>query len=242
MSPKSTPEWAQRCIWMSAGLVTYKICDREFDCDRCPLDAGLREGTLVGSHAADRTAAAGKTGMFPDDRRYSNGHTWLKTVGPNAERQRFGIDAFAAAIIGHCGGVSWQVSPRTVARDAALCQLDLGLGTLSVRAPLSGIVVQGNPSLRREPGLLVTLPYEDGWILEFQLLDAAGLGELITAEVARKKAQMDLQRFRRRIAVQLFTDQQTVGQCAADGGEPLADLRQMLGGAFYLDLLHEMIY
>jgi glycine cleavage system H lipoate-binding protein len=233
---------------MSAGLVTYKICDREFDCDRCPLDAGLREGTLVGSHAADRTAV-GKTGMFPDDRRYSNGHTWLKTAGPDVAWQRFGVDAFAAAIIGHCGGVSWQVSPRTIAREAALCQLDLGLpfsrnsgNGLSVRAPLSGIVVQGNPSLRREPGLLVTAPYEDGWILEFQLLDAAGLGGLMAAEVARKKAQMDLQRFRRRIAVQLFTDQQTVGQCAADGGEPLADLRQMLGGPFYLDLLHEMIY
>ena len=31
-----------RCVWMEAGVVGYKLCDREFDCDHCPFDAALR--------------------------------------------------------------------------------------------------------------------------------------------------------------------------------------------------------
>jgi len=29
------------CVWMDAGVVNYKLCDRAFDCDRCPLDQAL---------------------------------------------------------------------------------------------------------------------------------------------------------------------------------------------------------
>jgi glycine cleavage system H protein len=243
MPQRLLPDDAQPCIWMSAGLVTYKICDRRFECDHCPLDAGLREGTLVGVHGEGRAAPRRTAGVFPEDRRYSSGHSWLKTVGPLDDgRQRLGLDAFAAAIIGHCDGVRWGVSPRTVSQDEAICHIDLGLGMLSVRAPLSGVVVDGNPLLEREPGLLVTAPYDDGWILEFRVLDVAELSGLMTAEVARNKARMDLRRFRRRIAVQLFADAQAVEQGTPDGEELIADLRQMLGGAFYLDLLQELIH
>ena len=30
-----------RCVWMDAGVVNYKLCDRGYDCERCPLDQGL---------------------------------------------------------------------------------------------------------------------------------------------------------------------------------------------------------
>lgn len=29
---------------MDVGLVTYKICDHNFECAKCPLDQGLRPG------------------------------------------------------------------------------------------------------------------------------------------------------------------------------------------------------
>jgi hypothetical protein len=29
------------CVWMDAGVVNYKLCDRGFDCERCPLDQAL---------------------------------------------------------------------------------------------------------------------------------------------------------------------------------------------------------
>lgn len=35
-----------QCVWMQAGVVGYKLCDRGFDCDLCPFDAALRGQAL----------------------------------------------------------------------------------------------------------------------------------------------------------------------------------------------------
>jgi hypothetical protein len=43
------PAGSLPCVWMAAGLLAYKLCDRGFDCESCPLDCALRrsgEGRL----------------------------------------------------------------------------------------------------------------------------------------------------------------------------------------------------
>lgn len=39
---------AQACVWMEAGVLRYWLCNHDFDCDNCPLDAALR-GVPAGS-------------------------------------------------------------------------------------------------------------------------------------------------------------------------------------------------
>lgn len=42
-SPPPLPAYGgMPCIWMSAGLVAYKLCDRGFECDGCPFDRAMR--------------------------------------------------------------------------------------------------------------------------------------------------------------------------------------------------------
>jgi hypothetical protein len=78
---------------MSAGLVRYKLCDRDFDCERCPLDAALR-GDAEWREAEPTRADEPRRGLaFPDDRRYSDGHLWAFDRGGIA---RAGVDALAA--------------------------------------------------------------------------------------------------------------------------------------------------
>jgi len=38
-----------RCVWMDAGVINYKLCDRLYDCDRCPLDQALQRRPSVQS-------------------------------------------------------------------------------------------------------------------------------------------------------------------------------------------------
>jgi len=33
---------APACIWMQAGVIRFWLCDRDYDCQNCPLDAALR--------------------------------------------------------------------------------------------------------------------------------------------------------------------------------------------------------
>jgi hypothetical protein len=107
---------------------------------------------------------------------------------------------------------------------------------------LKGKLRSGNPALDEEPSRLVTAPYEEGWLVEVAADDPVEPSDLLTADAARENTRLDLQRFRHRLAMQLFDDTQGVGRTSPDGGEVLTDLRQMVGGAQYLALLQELIH
>lgn len=36
------PSGDMPCVWMSAGLLSFKLCDRQGECETCPLDRALR--------------------------------------------------------------------------------------------------------------------------------------------------------------------------------------------------------
>jgi len=183
------------------------------------------------------------TRVFPEDRLYSTGHTWIQEFETDGDRVlRLGVDTFAAAIIGQCSAVSCKASNSRVRRHETICEIDLGMGCLPLGAPLSGVVVSENHILQGDPIQLVTAPYGDGWILDFAVDRNAKLQGMLEGEAAREQAGLDLRRFRRRVALQLFADMSDVGPSLADGGKLLTDLRQMLGGVRYLDLLRELIH
>lgn len=31
-----------KCIWMTSGVIDYKLCDNNFDCENCPFDKVIR--------------------------------------------------------------------------------------------------------------------------------------------------------------------------------------------------------
>lgn len=245
MSHPVVPWHCQPCVWMSAGLLRYKLCDRGFDCERCPLDAGLR-GTSRGRCDGEALLAPDQDAeLFSNDRRYANGHSWVQQVGRGSwRRMRLGLDAFAAALIGHCDGVCWQTPETTLAVGEFAYQIDLGLGTLPVGAPLHCVMVRGNPTLQAHPEQLVTDPYGEGWIAEVAAIDPAEADFVFNAEKAREKARHDLRHFRHSMALHLLSeaDANQLGSTLPDGGELCVDLRRMLGGQTYLQLLRELIH
>ena len=36
-------ESKKRCIWMDAGVVQFKLCDKDFDCQSCEFDRAMTE-------------------------------------------------------------------------------------------------------------------------------------------------------------------------------------------------------
>jgi glycine cleavage system H protein len=237
------PDGRQSCLWMTAGVLNYRLCDRDFDCDHCSLDAALRTRRPAGPRHEALLAPTRETWGFPDDRRYTRGHCWLQACGcPNDGSVRLGVDAFAATLIGRCQSATWHASPSALACGDPLCHVDLGIGILPISMPIRGQVTRGNDALADSPCRVVTEPYDDGWIVEFRAEDSRDLDGLLSADAACENARLDLQRFRRQVAVHLFDDATGIGRSLPDGGELIADLRQLLGGTNYLDLLREMIY
>ena len=244
MSHPVIPAGAQPCLWMSGGLLTYRLCDREFECDGCPLDAALR-GDPLGTLPHEALLVPDcDSGNFPDDRLYTTGHLWIQAAADCQDGTlQCGLDAFAAVFIGRCCRVTYNTSARVCSQGETLCQIDMGMGTLRIGAPVRGTLVDTNPTLPDRPNQLVTAPYADGWIARLIPADASAVEGLWNAEKARERTRFDLQRFRRQVAMQLLAeDAGRVGRCLADGGEPVTDLRQMLGGRTYVELLRQLIY
>jgi glycine cleavage system H lipoate-binding protein len=231
------------CVWMAAGLVSYKLCDRDFDCSHCPLDVALRGGATA-TAGDDFGLGHRRHGEgFPDDRRYANSHLWVATgCRPGEPTVRIGLDSFAAALLPYPVRAVRLGGPRSLKRGEVICDIELREGTLSVRAPVSGEVECENPALAERPGLIVESPYRDGWLVDLMpSSDDTAFDEFVDADVARERTSQHLRRFRRRVARHLLKDAASVGPCMADGGEALTSLSEILGGAMYLRILREVL-
>lgn len=244
MSNGVDPGSAQTCIWMSAGLLTYKLCDRDFDCETCPLDAALRgvPQTLNAQHEATAGLERQTEISFPEDRLYSAGHTWVQQMnGPN-ERHRFGLDSLAASLIICPRQIRWNGAPRVVQRGETICAIEFDGGSLRLGAPVVAHLSGRNQVLDDDPADVLSAPYGGGWIVDLDHIEESELDRLLSAEAAREQARLDLRRFRRRIALHLLADAGSVGPTLADGGELLADPWRILGGVRYLELLRELVH
>lgn len=51
---QAPPQGVLPCVWMSAGLVSFKLCDREGECEGCPFDRAMR-GLPSGAPRARRS-------------------------------------------------------------------------------------------------------------------------------------------------------------------------------------------
>jgi glycine cleavage system H protein len=230
------------CVWMRAGLIRYRLCDRDYDCDSCPLDAALH-APAVRSHPRPYVSAAETTTAVPPDRRYADGHTWVQELtARDGARCRLGLDAFAAAIIGTAIGLRPAGTDRALECGDLLCDLDIGLGLLSLGAPVNGRLVQLNPLLRERPGEVVHEPYGAGWIAELADVRELDLRRLATSQAACERTRADLTRFRRAVALRLFADL-GAGELGWLGmGQRLTELPQMLGPVGYLELVAGFVH
>lgn len=257
----SDPDTVRPCLWMSAGLVSYKLCDRDFDCDLCPFDSALRGGSRPVPALVDLAGAPVAALTFPEDRLYGTGHTWVRKEAAGA-RVRVGLDAFAVALIGAIRRVrpsrgSDGAAPGPLERPGAsvLFEIDLDLGgvpgRLPVATPVAGTPSRWNRALEEDGAPVVRSPYGEGWIAELDLLPRpdperssegnGALGHLVSSTTAVERSRLDLRRFRRRAAVYLFEDADRVGPTLPDGGEILTDLRYILGGPRYLELIADLL-
>jgi glycine cleavage system H protein len=228
---------------MAAGLVKYKLCDREFDCAHCPLDAALRGGGPDRAHATLLPDDGRRNQGFPGDRRYAAGHTWIASHENGGDPVvRIGLDGFAAILIPRPLRLSVEAGPRELEPGDIICDIELPEGTLPVAAPIGGRLLRANPALAEHPGLIVDSPYQDGWLVELSPAADDGTAiELLDADRAREQTDLHLRHFRRRIGLQLLADSTPVGPCMADGGEPLTSLSEILGGRQYLRILREVL-
>jgi glycine cleavage system H protein len=115
---------------------------------------------------------------FPDDRRYSREHEWVRVEGSTAV---IGITTFAADEL---GDIVYLELPEVGARLTQFGSFGVVESVKAVSdlfAPISGEVTEVNGDLRASPELLNTDPFGAGWIARLALADPAELENLLDA-------------------------------------------------------------
>jgi glycine cleavage system H protein len=224
-----------RCVWMSAGILSYQLCDRSFDCDRCPLDAAMRmhfSRKDVQEHAPapeERTSEA----------RYSPNHCWIAQTD-HAEA-RIGIEPTLASLLVAKEIVLPSVGD-VVTRDAYCCWIIMEGGTFHITAPVSGTVSAVNGAVASDPALLGNAAMTHGWLYEIRTRSDHATGHgLLAKPAADARYREDQDRFTGMVRDALAKEKGRVGVTLADGGLMLKDVASMLGAKRYFELV-EAVY
>jgi glycine cleavage system H protein len=116
---------------------------------------------------------------FPDDRRYSKEHEWLR---PDGESATVGITSYAADELGDIVYVELPEVGARLTQFATFGVVESVKAVSDLYAPASGEVTEVNERLRDAPELMNSDPFGDGWVLRMMLADVGELDRLLDAD------------------------------------------------------------
>jgi glycine cleavage system H lipoate-binding protein len=245
------------CIWVLSGVLSYRLCDRDYECDGCELYHALSgEGRAACRHAEglppvsiDIPDAASPSGQATShlshllagcrlylDRPYRPPHFWLAET--EGDLVTVGLD----------GSLLRMLNPirRIVSPGVGLClERDQPCGWIArdhmavpLKMPVAGEVVESNAAFS-ETGEPCRLPEgEDWWI---RVRPAEPLDEV--SGVVRAEETLAWYAERLRIvkkAILAAVGEPTasaVGPVLADGGTPEGSLEGVLGKRAFAELI-----
>jgi glycine cleavage system H protein len=116
----------------------------------------------------------------PDDLKYTAEHEWVRTATGSATA-RVGITDYAQEALGDVVYVSLPEVGATVAKGAAVGEIESTKSVSDIYAPLTGTVSARNESLDAQPELINSAPYGEGWLIEIDLTEDAETADLLDA-------------------------------------------------------------
>ena len=103
---------------------------------------------------------------------YWKDKTWAR-IKAGERIVRIGLDDFAQGNAGKIRFVSTKPKGSYVAQGKTFAMIEAFKWVGPLKSPLSGIIVETNPNLKKKPFLLNEAPYDGGWIVD---IDPSDLG------------------------------------------------------------------
>jgi glycine cleavage system H protein len=119
---------------------------------------------------------------FDEKARYSKSHEWARVEGAEAV---VGISDYAQHTLSDVVFVDLPAVGKELRKDAACMVIESVKAAEDVFAPVSGTVSGRNEKLARQPELLNSDPFGEGWLVRVKLADAKELDSLMDAAAYR---------------------------------------------------------
>ncbi len=255
------PEEEAHCVWMDAGLVNYKLCDRRYECDSCPFDGVMKEQHhtfavraamhsehLFSDHQEteipddadqdplERIMAPFRSVVFPEERIYFSDHTWMKSM--KGGMILIGIDQFLAMMIRPISSVASVHTPSHIGRNEPFAWLMRDSGTFAVRTNERGTATVFNTRLTEQPSLVTRDPYGEGWLMQINCAEVKDDNlNFFTARDSYKLLCEEVGMLARTVKNKMHTS----GKTMYDGGTRIETIEKIIGEKEYNKMLSRLM-
>jgi glycine cleavage system H protein len=113
---------------------------------------------------------------FPAELRYTKDHEWIRLEGNVAT---IGITDFAQHELGDIVYVDINTTGKSLASEEIFGTVEAVKTVSDLFLPVAGTVNEVNPLLEKQPELVNTDPYGDGWMIRMTVTDTAAVTALM---------------------------------------------------------------
>jgi glycine cleavage system H protein len=113
---------------------------------------------------------------FPADLRYTKDHEWIKLEGNVAT---IGITDFAQHELGDIVYVDISTVGKELAAEEVFGTVEAVKTVSDLFLPVAGTINEVNPILEKQPELVNTDPYGNGWMIKMTVQDPAAVEALM---------------------------------------------------------------
>lgn len=113
---------------------------------------------------------------FPADVKYTKDHEWIRLEGNVAT---IGITDFAQHELGDIVYVDINTVGKSLAAEEVFGTVEAVKTVSDLFLPVAGTINEVNPLLEKQPELVNTDPYGDGWMIKMTVSDPAAVAALM---------------------------------------------------------------
>ena len=115
---------------------------------------------------------------FPNDLKYSKEHTWI-SVQDNTGT--IGITEFAQSELGEIVYADLPNVGYNFQQDEVFGSVEAVKTVSDLFVPVSGKIIETNKQLLKEPTLINSEPFGNGWLIKIEIKDITELEDLLTS-------------------------------------------------------------
>ncbi len=241
------PEEEKQCVWMTSGLISYKLCTRDYRCEECIFDQVLRNEAAADAAALPPHGAAAAASSSPPDQTqtaqaalfYHSGHCWARVE--DADQVHIGIDGILARIVSPIKAVVLPQAGEAVEQGQSFAHIIQQKHIVELASPLTGTILSVNQKLKSSPQAVADDHLGQGWLVTIR---PDNLEHDLKSLMFGKKALQWYQQKEHAIAAArtelLSSHEPELGTTLHDGGEMVASLANTLGTEQYEEMLETL--
>ena len=222
-----------KCVWMTSGVIEYKLCDNNFDCENCPFDKVIRnlsneKGTQVNGIVNDADTIFNKLQSI----KYDNNIIYLKNnlIAKEICANTFylGINPILVNFLDNVTSMTIDESRKNISIGEQVLKINGIWGSVSISSPLNLLIYNkvGDP---------IDNPLKTEW---FAIMGAAQK-DVLSSKLHKKEWDKLHAKAIGAIA-EIKTEVPKVGPTMMDGGSQIKFLHQLIGNKRYIDILNSL--